>query len=47
MNGIACDQFSHAFGVQCFSRIYKFDEINDGFKNLAAGTVARGVIMFD
>ncbi len=28
------------------SRTYKFDEINDGFKNLAAGTVARGVIMF-
>jgi S-(hydroxymethyl)glutathione dehydrogenase / alcohol dehydrogenase len=27
------------------SRTYKFDEINDGFKNLAAGTVARGVIM--
>ena len=29
------------------SRTYKFDEINDGFKNLAAGTVARGVILFD
>ena len=29
------------------SRTYKFSEINDGFKNLAAGTVARGVIMFD
>ena len=27
------------------SRTYAFDEINDGFKNLAAGTVARGVIM--
>jgi S-(hydroxymethyl)glutathione dehydrogenase/alcohol dehydrogenase len=29
------------------SRTYRFDEINDGFKNLAAGTVARGVIMFE
>jgi S-(hydroxymethyl)glutathione dehydrogenase/alcohol dehydrogenase len=29
------------------SRTYRFDEINDGFKNLAAGTVARGVILFD
>ena len=29
------------------SRTYKFDEINEGFKNLAAGTVARGVILFD
>jgi S-(hydroxymethyl)glutathione dehydrogenase / alcohol dehydrogenase len=27
------------------SRTYAFDEINDGFKNLAAGSVARGVIM--
>jgi S-(hydroxymethyl)glutathione dehydrogenase / alcohol dehydrogenase len=27
------------------SRTYTFDEINDGFKNLAGGTVARGVIM--
>jgi S-(hydroxymethyl)glutathione dehydrogenase / alcohol dehydrogenase len=27
------------------SRTYRFDEINDGFKNLAEGTVARGVIM--
>lgn len=29
------------------SRTYKLDEINEGFKNLAGGTVARGVIMFD
>jgi S-(hydroxymethyl)glutathione dehydrogenase/alcohol dehydrogenase len=27
------------------SRTYRFDEINDGFKNLAAGSVARGVIL--
>jgi S-(hydroxymethyl)glutathione dehydrogenase / alcohol dehydrogenase len=27
------------------SRTYKFEEINDGFKNLAAGSVARGVIL--
>jgi S-(hydroxymethyl)glutathione dehydrogenase / alcohol dehydrogenase len=29
------------------SRTYTLDEINEGFKNLASGTVARGVIMFD
>lgn len=29
------------------SRTYKFDEINDGFKNLTSGSVARGVILFD
>ena len=29
------------------SRTYKFDEINEGFKQMLAGTVARGVILFD
>ena len=29
------------------SRTYKFDEINDGFKNLVAGSVARGVVVMD
>jgi len=29
------------------SRTYKFDEINEGFKQMMAGTVARGVIVFD
>ena len=28
------------------SRTYTLDEINEGFKNLATGSVARGVIMF-
>jgi S-(hydroxymethyl)glutathione dehydrogenase/alcohol dehydrogenase len=29
------------------SRTYKFDEINEGFRLMANGQVARGVIMFD
>jgi S-(hydroxymethyl)glutathione dehydrogenase/alcohol dehydrogenase len=29
------------------SRTYKFDEINEGFRLLVAGAVARGVIVFD
>lgn len=29
------------------SRTYKFDEINEGFKQMLAGNVARGVILFD
>jgi len=29
------------------SRIYRFDEINEGFALLLAGEVARGVIVFD
>ncbi|MFV0297225.1 MAG: Zn-dependent alcohol dehydrogenase [Hyphomicrobiaceae bacterium] len=29
------------------SRTYKFDEINEGFKIMAQGQVARGVILFD
>ncbi len=29
------------------SRTYRFDEINDGFKNLTSGSVARGVIVFN
>jgi S-(hydroxymethyl)glutathione dehydrogenase/alcohol dehydrogenase len=29
------------------SRTYKFDEINEGFKLMASGAVARGVIVFD
>jgi len=29
------------------SRTYTFDEINDGFKNLVAGSVARGVVVMD
>ena len=28
------------------SRTYKFDEINEGFKLLTSGQVARGVIVF-
>ena len=28
------------------SRTYKFDEINEGFRLLTAGAVARGVIVF-
>ena len=29
------------------SRTYKFDEINEGFKRMMAGEVARGVVVFD
>ena len=29
------------------SRTYKFDEINEGFRLLVSGSVARGVIAFD
>jgi Zn-dependent alcohol dehydrogenase len=29
------------------SRTYKFDEINEGFRLLLSGSVARGVIAFD
>ena len=29
------------------SRTYKFDEINEGFRLLVSGAVARGVIVFD
>ena len=29
------------------SRTYKFDEINEGFRLMASGQVARGVILFD
>ena len=29
------------------SRTYKLDEINDGFKRMMAGEVARGVVVFD
>jgi hypothetical protein len=29
------------------SRTYKFDEINEGFRLLMSGSVARGVIKFD
>jgi S-(hydroxymethyl)glutathione dehydrogenase / alcohol dehydrogenase len=29
------------------SRTYKFDEINEGFRLLVSGSVARGVIEFD
>jgi len=29
------------------SRTYKFDEINEGFRLLVTGAVARGVIVFD
>jgi S-(hydroxymethyl)glutathione dehydrogenase/alcohol dehydrogenase len=29
------------------SRTYKFDEINEGFRLMAQGAVARGVIAFD
>ena len=29
------------------SRTYKFDEINEGFKQLVEGNVARGVVVFD
>jgi S-(hydroxymethyl)glutathione dehydrogenase / alcohol dehydrogenase len=29
------------------SRTYKFEEINDGFRNLVEGNVARGVVVFD
>lgn len=29
------------------SRTYAFDEINEGFQQLLAGTVARGVVVFD
>jgi S-(hydroxymethyl)glutathione dehydrogenase/alcohol dehydrogenase len=29
------------------SRTYKFDEINEGFRLLVSGSVARGVIVFD
>ena len=29
------------------SRTYKFEEINEGFKQMLAGNVARGVILFD
>ena len=29
------------------SRTYRFDEINDGFKQMLSGNVARGVIMFN
>src|SRR5262245_50994367 len=29
------------------SRIYKFDEINEGFRLLVSGSVARGLIEFD
>jgi Zn-dependent alcohol dehydrogenase len=29
------------------SRIYKFEEINEGFRLLVSGSVARGVIAFD
>ena len=29
------------------SRTYRFDEINEGFQQLTAGNVARGVIVFD
>jgi Zn-dependent alcohol dehydrogenase len=29
------------------SRTYRFDEINDGFKQMLAGNVARGVILFN
>jgi S-(hydroxymethyl)glutathione dehydrogenase/alcohol dehydrogenase len=29
------------------SRTYKFDEINDGFRLLTTGAVARGVIVFN
>lgn len=29
------------------SRTYKFDEINDGFKQMLSGNVARGVILFN
>jgi S-(hydroxymethyl)glutathione dehydrogenase/alcohol dehydrogenase len=29
------------------SRTYKFEEINEGFRLMANGQVARGVILFD
>ena len=29
------------------SRTYRFDEINEGFRAMLAGEVARGVIVFD
>jgi S-(hydroxymethyl)glutathione dehydrogenase/alcohol dehydrogenase len=29
------------------SRTYKFEEINEGFEQLIAGNVARGVVLFD
>jgi len=29
------------------SRTYKLSEINDGFKSMMAGEVARGVVVFD
>ena len=29
------------------SRTYKLDEINDGFKRMMGGEVARGVVVFD
>ena len=29
------------------SRTYKLSEINDGFKRMMAGEVARGVVVFD
>ena len=29
------------------SRTYKFEEINEGFRLLVSGSVARGVIAFD
>jgi len=29
------------------SRTYRFDEINEGFKLMLSGQVARGVILFD
>jgi len=29
------------------SRTYRFEEINEGFRLLTSGSVARGVIVFD